>query len=271
MKKSLLLIFLGLFSTTLFAYVDSDMDGVEDAVDRCPNTPFMDLVDIRGCATKSLVSPHHFDIIVGGTYAESDYQTLTKTDTLSSTLQIDYYYKNFSIQASTSYYSTEGNGYSANGMNDSFIGASYQFKALDSLTLGLSAGALLPTYDAALKNNNIDYTAILNLSYAISGINIFGSYGYTQINDDNIDGVVTYQDSNAVSGGVGYNFTDKFYMSGAYNSSNSIYEGVIDIETASLYSYYAIDSHWFTTFSYAHGLSDSASKNFAAFRIGYFF
>ena len=128
MKKMLLVIMLGMLSSSLFAYSDLDMDGVDDSIDKCPNTPLTDLVDINGCTKKTLLSPHHFDVIIGANYSGSNYASLNQTDTYSSSLQVDYYYKNFSLQASTSYYTTDGEGYSDSGMNDSFVGASYQFK-----------------------------------------------------------------------------------------------------------------------------------------------
>lgn len=268
-----------LISSSAFAYVDADMDGVEDAVDRCPNTPFSDLIDINGCTKKSLVSAHHFDIIAGASYAESDSLTLNATDTLASTLQVDYYYKNFSLQASTSYFTTNGDNFSDSGLYDSFVGAAYQFRPLQNLSLRVGAGAILPTYNTSLNNNNTDYTASLNLSYTLSKFNLFGGYSYTQINDDDVslvatDGNVTnikYQDTSAYSFGAGYYMTNKLYLSGAYHSSDSIYQSIEDIQTASLYGYYAIDEHWFSTCSYAYGLSDSASKNYVSLRLGYFF
>lgn len=280
MKKSLLFLALFLSASSLFAYTDSDMDGVENAIDQCPNTPFSDLVDIKGCTKKSLVSPHHFDVIIGASYSDSDYQTLNTTDTLASTLQVDYYYKNFSLQASTSYFTTDGDSFSDSGLYDSFIGASYQFKPLENFSLRVGAGAILPTYDTSLNNNNTDYTGSLNLSYSLSKFNIFGGYSYTQINDDDVsfvdaNGTVTsstnYQDTSAYSLGAGYYMTNKLYLSGSYNSSDSIYQGIEDIQTASVYGYYGINEHWFSTCSYAYGLSDSASKNYVSLRLGYFF
>ncbi|WP_434580691.1 DUF3187 domain-containing protein [Sulfurimonas sp. NW15] len=271
MKKMFILMMLGMFSASLFAYSDSDMDGVDDSRDKCPNTPLTDLVDINGCTKKSLVSSHHFDIIIGANYAGSNYASLNQTDTYSSSLQIDYYYKNFSLQASTSYYTTNGDGYSENGLNDSFLGASYQFKPLKSFSLRVGAGVLLPTYDTALNNNNTDYTASLNASYALGKVNIFGGYIYTMINDDDIAGTVAYQNTNAFSGGLGYYVTNKLYLSGAYNTSDSIYAGVEKIRTVSAYGYYSINMHWFTTFSYAYGLSDSASDQAASVKLGYYF
>lgn len=280
MKKNLLFLALFLSASSLFAYTDSDMDGVENAIDQCPNTPFSDLVDIKGCTKKSLVSPHHFDVIIGASYSDSDYQTLNTTDTLASTLQVDYYYKNFSLQASTSYFTTDGDSFSDSGLYDSFIGASYQFKPLENFSLRVGAGAILPTYDTSLNNNNTDYTGSLNLSYSLSKFNIFGGYSYTQINDDDVsfvdaNGTVTsstnYQDTSAYSLGAGYYMTNKLYLSGSYNSSDSIYQGIEDIQTASVYGYYGINEHWFSTCSYAYGLSDSASKNYVSLRLGYFF
>ena len=278
MKKIILLLSL-LVSITLSAYNDSDFDGVEDSLDRCPNTSFTDLVDISGCSVKSLVSPHHYDIIVGANYYSSDSKTLTATDTLSSSVQMDYYYKNFSLQLSTSYFSTSGSGYSSTGLNDSFIGGSYQIQPTNNLSIRVGAGALLPTYNTSLNNNKTDYQASFNLSYTIDKVNLFTGYSYTMINDTdtviridaNTSTPVNYQNTNAVSAGLGYYMTNKLYMSLAYNISNSIYKGIGDIQTASLYGYYSLSEHWFSTFSYAKGLSDSATKNYASVRVGYYF
>lgn len=275
MKKVLFTALLSI-STLLSAYVDSDMDGVDDSIDRCPNTSFNDLADINGCTIKSLLSEHHFDLIIGTSYANPDYQTLSKTDTVTGSLQVDYYYKNFSAQLSTSYFSTNGNDYSNAGMYDSFVGGSYNFKLTKSLQIRVNAGALLPTYTTSLNNNNTDYTSGVNLSYTFENANIFGAYSYTLINDDDIVGDaivgdVTYQNTNALSGGIGYYVTDKLYMSGAYNVSDSLYSGVDKVKTASVYANYSIDEHWFSNFSYAHGLSDTASKTYASIRLGYLF
>jgi len=271
MKKLLLFIMLGMLGTTLFAYSDSDMDGVVDDQDKCPNTPFTDLVDINGCSKQSLISPHHFDIIVGANYTGSNYASLDQTDIYSSSLQVDYYYKNFSLQASTSYYKADGDGYSETGLNDSFIGASYQLKPTKELSVRIGAGILLPTYDTSLNNNNTDYTASLNVSYTLGKMNLFGGYIYTMIQDDDIAGTVVYQNTNALSGGIGYYATNKLYLSGAYNISDSIYAGIEKIKTVSAYGNYSITQHWFTTFSYAYGLSDSASDNAVSLKLGYYF
>lgn len=273
MKKFLPFLMLLVFSGSLFAF-DSDMDGVNDAKDKCPNTPFTDLVDIDGCTNKSLAQNYHYDIIVGLSSTSSDYTTLNKTDTLATTIQADYYYKNFSVQAATGLYTERGESYSQSGLQDSFLGAAYQVFPTNDLSIRFSIGAILPTYDTTLNNNKTDYTAGVNLSYNLDKLNVFGGYGYTLINDtDYSDSTisVSYQNTHSYSGGVGYNITDKLYMSGAYNVSESIYVGVKKVETASLYAYYNIDENWFSTCSYAYGISESASQTYLAVKLGYFF
>ena len=284
MKKIILFAMLGLLSTGLLAYSDADMDGVADSVDKCPNTPLMDLVDINGCTKKKLNTSHtqsnsHADIIVGANYSGSNFASLNQTDTYSSSLQVDYYYKDFSLQVSTSYYKTDGHAYSENGMNDTFVGASYNIKLTKSLLVRVGAGASLPTYKTSLNNNNTDYIGSLNVSYALAKTNIFAGYSYTLNNDDDVSvkdslGNVydyRYQDTNAYSAGMGYYFTNSLYMSAAYNQSNSIYKGYEDVKTASFYGYKSIDKNWSMTFFYAYGLSNTASDHAASIKLGYYF
>ena len=276
-----------LCTLSLWAYSDYDLDGVDDAIDRCPNTSMTELVDMHGCTIENLEGNHHFDIILGANYSQIDPTTQEKTDTLTATLQADYYYKNFSLQASTAYFNSESS-VSSSGQTDSFLGAYYQFHPLDALSLRLGGGLLLPTYDAGYDNNNMDYTASASLSYLFNNINLFGSYSYTLINDDDanyldIDGNavnISYQDTSGFNLGIGFYPTTRLYTSIAYNSSDSIYSAITTVdgsstiealETGSAYLFYTIDKHWFTTVSYAYGLSDSASDHFGAVRIGYYF
>jgi len=282
MKKIILFTIMILFSTALFAYSDSDMDGVADKVDKCPNTPLLDLVDNTGCTKKNLVpkiTKQHFDIIIGANYSDSNFASLNRTATYSSSLQVDYYYGDFSLQGSTSYYKTDGNNYRENGMNDSYVGASYNIKPNQDLLIRLGLGAILPTYDTKLNNNNTDYIASINLSYTKNNLNLFTSYIYSMINDDDVsfddtNGTVyeyNYKDTNALSVGIGYYVTTTLYVSVSYNISDSIYKNIEDIQTTSLYAYKSINQNWFMTLFYAYGLSDSASDNAVSVKLGYYF
>jgi len=274
MKTRNITLFLLLSISTLFAYDDFDMDGVDDLHDKCPNTPFSELVDISGCTIQSLQSPHHFDFIVGVDYAQTDYRTTEKTDIYSSSIQFDYYYKAFSFQASSSYFNSRSSSYKENGINDSSLALYYNTTAFTNLYIKIGAGVILPTYNTSLNNNNTDYMINLNLSYQLEAFTYFGGYNYIQINDDNINSStlsINYQNIQAYNFGLGYYPSEQTYTSISYNSSKSLYSSIEDIKTASFYLYYTLNKHYFTTFSYAYGLSESASKHSTSFKIGYYF
>ena len=194
-------------------------------------------------------------------------------------MQIDYYYKDLSIQASTSYYySKESTGETYKGLYDSFIGASYKIQATKNLKFYIGAGVLLPTYKTSLHNNKTDYKASLSANYSIKKVTLFGGYSYTVVGDNDVtittdNGKIEYryQDTESINGGIGVYATSKLYLSVSYFEGESIYKGYETIKSASLYSYYTINKNWFTTLNYARGLSDTATDNYASIRIGYYF
>jgi hypothetical protein len=273
------LFYIFFITLSLYAYVDSDFDGVEDRYDKCPNTPLSDLVNLNGCSVKTLISPHHFDLIAGMSYANSDYQTLNQTDTFSSYLQVDYYYKQFSLQIFSSYYTTSSSSYSDSGFNDVYIGGSYMFNITKKLHLQTTLGIFLPSYQSSFQNNKTDYTTSFNLSYGYEQWNLFSSLNYTFIGDtdiliNNLDGTTTtinYNNTLGYSAGVGYHINTANYLSFSYTSTQSIYQGVEDLNTIGVYGYHSFTDTYFTTFSYAYGLTQSASKHYLALHIGYNF
>ncbi len=255
----------------LFAAVDSDLDGVADEVDQCPNTPITELVDIKGCSTESLKSDHRYNLIIGENYSQIDYNTNEKTDTYMTTVQIDYFYKNFSLQALSAYYSSESASYSSEGLTDTTLAAYYLVPVSKNFSVRVGAGIVLPTFDSSLNNNNTDYIVSLNGTYTINRLNLFAGYNFTKINDDDIPGLVTYQNTHAYSGGIGYYMTPKWYASTSYYQADGVYTSMGDIKSASIYNFYNFDKNWFSSFSYTRGLSDAASDHAFSLRLGYSF
>ncbi len=262
-----------------WGYVDSDLDGVEDGIDKCPNTPLTDLVGSDGCTQTSLVSKHRFDIVGGIAFYTSDYRTLNQTDTLSSTLQIDYYYDNFSLQIASSYFSTQGDTYTQKGLYDTYLTAAYRIKMMQNLFVKLGGGIVLPTYKSDLQNNKTDYTASLTLRYTFAQGELFAGASYTVVGDSDVDLVdsnnsvlsVRYQNTTAYFLGAGVYFGSDLYGSIAYNAGKSIYKGIETIKTVSVYGSYTIDASWFVSFGYAYGLSESASEHYGDVKVGYSF
>ncbi len=278
MKKSLLILIVALLP--LFAFDDADLDGVPDSLDKCPDTPIIDLVGADGCSIKSVVVENHFDIVTGLAYSQYNYRLNTETDTWTASLQADWFHGNWAAQVYTSYYKSDTQTDNIDGMNDTTLSGYYTFRnVLPRLNLQVGAGVIFPTYDAQLDNNNADYLATLNLNYMMDKINLFGSYTFTYIGDDDVSytdingntQTIRYQNTNAFSVGTGYAWTGKLYTSLSYYQSDSIYKDVEDIKNLTLYSYYAINAHWFVTASYAYGLSDATSDNYYSLRVGYYF
>lgn len=272
LKNSILFILVFL-ATALFAYTDSDMDGVDDKIDKCPNTPLSDLVNVHGCTITKLEHDFNFDIVYGINYADSSEQLANNIDIPAASLRLDYYYKNFSFQASTSYYvALDEDNNATTGMYDTYVGAAYQFKPDRDILLNVGLAAILPTYDSATTNNKTDYRAYTSVSYMKKSATVFAGYSYTLINDEVVGSAsYDYQNSASYNVGVGYNFTNRLYMSAAYNNSDSIYTKVKNLETASIYGYYSINERRFFIFSYAYGLSDSANPNSFTALMGYYF
>lgn len=252
----------------LFAYTDNDMDGVDDSVDRCLNTLFSDLVDAQGCTTQSLYTDRHFDVIAGVGYSQLNYASNTPTDTLTTTLQADYYTQNFSAQIIASRYSSD----SDNGLNDTLIAGYYRIPLSGRMDAKIGAGVLLPTYETGYNNEALDIIGSAALSYRLdSSLTLMGGYSYTAVNDKDVAGAVAYQNTHAFFAGADYQANERLSFGGSYYRGDSIYTGIAAIEKLGGYTLYRFDEHWFGNASYAYGLSDSASDHSLDLRLGYYF
>lgn len=251
---------------------DTDFDGVEDIYDKCPNTPFSDLVDSGGCTTSSLYTQTYYDIIMGYNYTSSNPNTLENTKTSSTTLQADLYHGNFSAQIQSSYYKSDGSIYTDRGWNDTQLSLFYSLKPTNSFIIQAGVGVIFPTYSTGYNNEVTDYLASLSLRYSLNkNINLFGGYSYTMVNDDTIPNIVSYQNTNAFYAGLGYMSNKNSSINFSYSNAKSIYVGVDTIETLSCGVMVPINTHWFVLGDYRYGLSESASDHEAALRIGYAF
>jgi|GEM_PF-1356100 len=115
MKKRYIGVILIIASNSIFAYQDSDIDGVDDSIDLCLNTPFDELVDINGCSKSQKPQKNrkyygHLTLKVGvDFYKDSDYE-----DDESINLYANYRYKNWDISVSNSHSISTDNSYNEN-------------------------------------------------------------------------------------------------------------------------------------------------------------
>lgn len=271
MKYRVALFLILLMPLELFCYIDSDMDGVVDAEDRCKNTPFTDLVDEDGCSKEHLSYAGSFTLLATLSYADRDANNLTKSKTTTSALMLEYNYDRVSIGVRASYYKSEGSEYSESGVDDTTLTLGYSIIEEDGVYITLEAGVVLPTYKMPDGTNNSDYLSSINIAYAFEDINLFGLYSYLLVNDKSRVETLSYQNSSYSALGVGYFFDANFYASTSYSLSQSIYKGVEDIETLGLFGYYTLSDELFLNASYIYGLSESASDNYLSLALGYKF
>lgn len=253
-----------LSTSVLFSYYDSDLDGVENKHDQCPNTPLTELVDLTGCTIKNLISPHHFDVIFGQSYSKDETMNLN-----ISQLQLGYYYKNFSLQLSGSYFDMSSSTLDDSGWNDLYLDGYYQFRLLSNLLLRFGGGMVFPTYDSS--SNKTDYKFSFQSSYRKDDFSIFGGVGYTILGDEsNSSTSIEYDNTYFYKLGLGHYLDKRFYSSLSYTQYKSIYSGQERIETLSVYGYWSISKHWFSTLKYKHGLSDNAMDDTLGLKLGYY-
>jgi len=264
MIRSLFILLLTLRS--LQAYTDTDLDGVEDQNDRCPGTLFTELVDASGCPVTSLKSEHHYSFIFGLSYSERDEKFYIQNQTLTTSVQLDYYYKRLNVQAYLSRYATDD----TSGMNDISLSLYYRFNPTHALTVRAGAGVIFPTFETGYDNEAIDYSFNAQLYYNMGSSTLFGTLSHTLINDQDT-ATFSYQNSTACSLGYGHTFDSKLYTSLSYYQTQSIYTGLDPIKSGSIYLYFPFDEHYFVTAGYSMGLSDSASDHHASLRFGFFY
>ena len=251
---------------------DSDFDGVDDAIDKCPNTPFSDLADAYGCTTRTLYTQTSYDIIMGINFSNLNANTLEDTRTSSATFQADMYHGNLSAQFLTSYFKSDESTYSDRGWNDTQFSLFYTAKPIEELIIQTGIGVIYPTYSTGYDNEAIDYRGSITLQYTLNTqVNLIGGYNYTLINDTNIANIASYQNTNSFYGGVGYMSPNTTSIHLSYAHSQSIYTGVDPIETLSVATFIPINTQWFVLGDYKYGLSDTASDHEVALRVGYAF
>ncbi|WP_457639663.1 hypothetical protein [Persephonella sp.] len=251
MKKYILA--LATLPLAAFGFTDSDLDGVDDSVDRCPRTPFFVKVDRYGCPlqpVKKKKIPGKFYLKVGTAYTKDNDYNNTLTN-----LTLGYSYNRFYFSIRTKYYIYDS-ARSKGGLGDTYLFGSYTFKIEKLLaTPGLSVK--IPTADSDFGTGKVDFIPSLTLDYYLTKrLDAFFYYGYIFRGSDQ------YGDNYTVSFGAGYRFSKPFYMSGSFdfdkNGSNYL----------SLFGIYRFTSKYYTTLNYSYGINDKATDHYISLKLG---
>jgi hypothetical protein len=249
----------------VMAMRDQDFDGVADEVDRCPKTPFFAKVDAHGCVVKFLTLPSETDS--NSLQAVLGYGLITNEDLLGrneqdiSTLKLSYYENSWSYSVGTGYYRYK----SDQGAIDTTLSVKKRFLVTPKLRVGAGAGVKLPTYD--FQGNKTDYNLYGSLTYyPKKSLSLFTHYTHTFVQDESVFSEL--QDSQYLSAGAGYFFTNKFYGNFVYTLGENKFASQHAIRRLSTTLYYKLNKEWFSLFSFGQEIDEDIHRT-VNLKVGY--
>ena len=233
------------------AFIDSDLDGVDDRYDKCPNTPFDQLVGPDGCPLgkarlERISKPKGtFYLKVGGGYTKDGADS-----SLYSSVSVAYAVEGVYLSW-TSYYYLQNDYVDDTGLGDSFLYGSYA-KFFGKVYTIFGLNIKLPTGNSKLTDNKFDFTPSLMLDYIRGKDDYFIYYGYTIKGDK--------KNVNTVSLGAGYQFSKKLYSSLSLDMNSSPVSGKMRYYL-SYFGLYNFTKRYYATFSYSYGLNETATDH----------
>ncbi len=232
-----------------FAFRDSDLDGVEDSVDRCPNTPILELVDRYGCPLRR----EKIYLRVGAGFFRDRLE-----ERVYGLASVAYALGGFYTSLTLRYYT-----YSrlhGKGMGDSTLFLGYS-SYVGQLYLMPGLRVRVPTGDRGFSTESLDLTPSLVADYALNSFDLFVYSSYTFRGSDRLRNTLT------LSGGVGRELTRDLYASVSYDLSQSAVRNGYN-RYLSLFLLYNLTRSLYTTLSYSMGLNDDAVDHSATIRLG---
>ncbi len=271
--KNRLIFSLILLTNLAYGFQDSDLDGIEDGFDQCPNTPFDAKVNQYGCdisTTTATVTPSkskiHMTISVGTTYStDKDYD-----DDSSLNFYANFRYDRWDL-ALSNIRSMNKTDYTQNYNNtddDIYLSLGYTYY-MQQNSLKLIGGTKITAGDTSNDNRDNDYFGAISLSHFFrTKQDIFLYYGYTVSGDSP---AYDYQDYSTFSIGSGYQFSKNYYSAISYSYTGSIYDDGEAQENILWYNSYSLSKNLYVTGTYSYALKDFSYDNTYALAFGLYF
>jgi len=228
-------------------FIDNDLDGVDDRVDKCLDSLLTDIVDESGCAIEQLsFNEALYDFSLGFTYTKEQ-----DKNSLSNTFSFSYFYKNFS-------YTLTG-FLSEDGFDDLKVSIGYQYKKQHQITLG----GYIPLQNT--QGDKTDYFIEYNYDYSLENIDFSISWRYTLMQDDES------KNSNKITLSAGYLLATKWYGSLSYSYESSLYQDSTSTHILSLGLEYTLSENSYISSEFSYGLNKTSLDCAYSFSLGYSF
>jgi len=258
-RAVLFLVLLG----SAWGFQDSDLDGVPDEVDKCPNTPFFAIVDRWGCP----VEKEYRDIFERGPRKKVRYYlkvgfSHSKDDDYESNL----WTTSVAVSRKPYYFSITARYYAylpyppTSGFGDASLYASYR-KTFSRVLSVFGFRLKVPTGRKGISTRRVSYTPTLFLDYfSTSGWDAFLYASYT---------FRAGKDTAFFSPGAGYEFTEKLYASLSFDLSESK-KGYYN-HYLTLFLIYNFTRRVYLTSTLSKGLSPYATDRSLSLKLGFRF
>ncbi len=254
------------FSTYLFAFNDSDLDGVSDNIDRCPNTGSLDLVDRLGCSKKQTpvvlkkTKPQKAtsENIKGGLFEIGLNSNFTSIDNTYEqyNITLGYSFNKYTIWIYDSNYKNDEKVYS-----DLTLSFGYN-KYFNNLTLSYNFGTTF--YINNSKDNN--YFFQLSGNYNINNQNYLFFYTTYTINSKETE----YHNKNYISLNLGYGkyISNKLLLNLSINYESKVADEFSNSLWIDIGSSYNISDNYYFSSKYSRYLKGDEEKNALYLGIG---
>jgi len=247
-------------ATSLFAFNDQDIDGVDDAHDLCINTPFDVIVDENGCPYKKGIKGK-FLFQIG---EDISFNTASnRTNTLN--IFLNYNYKQWDFSISSSNFNATNINTVVDTEDDLYLTVGY-LSQYGKLNTKISVGTKFAFMDNDSIDRDNDYFISANLDYFISPKqNIFLYHSYTLSGNSD---TTKYENFHSLSLGTGYAVTNKWYSAISYNYAQSPYPHAKDYKALSWFNYYLLPNDFYISSNYARTLNNSSYDHMLSLNIG---
>jgi len=250
---------IGAFALMCYAGVinDSDLDGVPDNVDICPNTPFLETVNKFGCSEnqlKSLKKKRKIKFNLSFGYEYDHYNNYPSSRVLYTSLSA----KKNNIR--TTLFFSELNDGSGNGYksNDLILSIYYYFN-LSDFYFKMGPKVYFNTY----YNDKMDYAFLVKGTYFFKNFDIALSEKHKIYGESD----QKHKDTIMLELGAFYN---KWYISPYVYTENSSYDTSKWYKYGGLTVYYQIDKKFSFTVDYSADLEETQNYTITS-TIGYSF
>jgi hypothetical protein len=196
------LLLLGALALLCFG-ADSDLDGVPDSIDKCPNTPFLAIVDENGCAKSQLKPKLSYYLLFGMEY--DGYQNTNDSQSVFASFSIKYNPFKLSVYSSLQ---NDSQGYKTSDLITSF----YYTKLFTKTALKTGIKIYFPTY----YNKKIDY------AFYLKGTYFYKSFDFSISEKHKIYTEKTQKTKDTITLSIGKSFK-KLYISPYFYTENSSY------------------------------------------------